>query len=162
MVQKKNRFLDRSRTFCFSLLLLLIQTPFTQAQNIVSIPDLIKTGIKSEAPTWSLVSVHARTKEGYTYFVLRHDAQQVGIHVNEYAEQVPEITWTSLATAAPRERTELKDIGDEAYLIGNSPHAGVPMFDVVFRKGKVLVHIEARSAETALHFAELVAEMLPR
>ena len=153
--------MNRSRTLFFSLLLLLILSPFTQAQIIVSIPDLIETAIKLEEPTWSLVSVHARTKEGYAYFVWRHEAQQVGIHVNEYPEEVPGITWSSLATGAPRERTELKDIGDEAYLIGNSPYAHVPMFDVVFRKGKVLVHIEAGSAEMALHFAKLVVEVLP-
>jgi len=151
--------MNRLRTFCFSLFLPLILTPFTQAQISLSIPDLIETAIKSKEPTWSLVSVHARTKEGYAYSVWRHEAQQVGIHVNEYPEEAPGITWTSLATAAPRERTELKDIGDEAYLIG-SPNAHVPMFDVVFRKGKVLVHIEAGSAEMALHFAKLVAEVL--
>ena len=153
--------MNRSRRFCFPLLLLLILAPVTPAQIGSSIPDLIETAIKSAEPTWSLVSVPVRTKEGYAYFVWRHEAQQVGIHVNEYPEEVPEITWTSLVTAAPRGRTELKDIGDQAYLIGNSPYGGVPMFDVVFRKGKVLVHIEAGSAETALHFAKLVVEVLP-
>jgi hypothetical protein len=150
------------RSFCFFVTLLLLLTPSALAQQSLSISHLLECTIKEKEPTWNLVSVMARKngEENYTYFRWKYDGQEIAVHVNEYEEEA-QIRTNSLLTAAPRERTRLKDIGDEAYLLSGSPYDRIPRFDVVFRKGKVRITIEAGSPEVAKRMARYLANALP-
>ncbi|HZI20170.1 MAG TPA: hypothetical protein VEY09_16415 [Pyrinomonadaceae bacterium] len=150
------------RALCFFVTLLLLLTPLAWAQHSLSVPDRVERAIKEKEPSWNLVSVMVRKtkEENYSYFRLKYEEQEVGIHMNEY--EVPtQISPNSLLTAAPRERTLLKDIGDEAYLLSSSPYGRASRFDVVFRKGKVRISIEAGSAEVAKRIATYLADALP-
>ena len=150
------------RAFCFYVTLLLLFAPLAWAQHSLSVPAMVERTIKEKEPSWNLVSVMVRktNEENYSYFVWKYDEQEVGIRVNEYKEQA-RFSPNSLLTAAPRERTLLKGIGDEAYLLSGSPYDKVPKFDVVFTKGKVIIGIQARSPEVAKRIAAYLADVLP-
>jgi hypothetical protein len=147
--------------FCLLIMFLLLSTP-SHAQISLSIPEALERAIKKNEPAWSLTSVMVtkNKEEDYTYFRWRREKQEIGVHVNEYVDNA-QISPNSLLTAAPRERTLLEGIGDEAYLISSSPYNKTPRFDVVFRKGKVLITIEADSADIARRFAQHLADALP-
>jgi len=154
--------MTRLRTLC-SISMLLVFTSLTPAQVSLSIPNALERTIKRKEPSWSLifVSVRKTKEEDNTDFVWASGAQRITIRVNEYAAAVPRFTSTSFATEAARARTLLKDIGDEAYLLGPHAYTAAPVFDVVFRKGKVMISVEAGSAENAQRFAKDVAQVLP-
>ena len=151
----------RVSIFCLLIMFLFLSTP-THAQKSLSIPDALENAVKEKEPKWTLNSfmIRKNQEENYTYFRWRRGKQEIGVHVNEYAENI-KISETSLLTAAFRERIPLKDIGDEAYLIMNNPNYKPDMYAVVFRKGKVRVSIEADEEDIARRFARHLADALP-
>lgn len=150
------------RALCFFVTLLLALTPSARAQHSLSVPAAVERAVKEREPSWSLVSVMVRKtgEENYSYFRWKGEGQEVGVHVNEY-EEPARISPNSLLTAAPRERTLLKGVGDEAYMLSSSPGYPTPRFDVVFTKGKVRITVEAGTPEVAKRIAAYLSDALP-
>jgi hypothetical protein len=143
------------------LLLLLIS--LAHAQHSLSVPFVLERAVKENIPEWTLISVHIRKtkEENNANFRWRREDQEVTIFVNEYnSTDEARITPQSLLTAATRGQARIQNIGDEAYLISPSAYAD-PRFDVIFRKGKVRISVEAASADIAERFAKHVADALP-
>ena len=145
------------------LLLLLFVMPLAQAQHTLSVPIVLERAVSTNLPEWTLtfVSVRKTAEENNSNFRWTRERQDVAIALSENASaEQARITQTSLLTAAPRHQTKLENLGDEAYLISPSPY-GPPRFDVVFRKGRVRVSIEAPSPDVGRRFAEYIAAALP-
>ena len=145
------------------LLLLLFLMPLAQAQHSLSVPIVLEQAVSRNAPEWTLIFVHVRktTEENHTNFRWKHETQEVAASLSENAStEQARITPESLITAAPRQQTRLENLGDEAYLISPS-HYGPSRIDVVFRKGKVRVSIDAPTADLGLRFAQYIAAALP-
>lgn len=145
------------------LLLALFLMRLAQSQHSLSVPTVLEQLVSRNAPEWTLIFVIVRktAEENHTNFRWKHETQEVAISLSENAStQQARIAEESLITAAPRQKTRLENLGDEAYLISPSHH-GTPRFDVVFRKGKVRVSIEASSADVGLRFAKYIAAALP-
>lgn len=145
------------------LLLLLSFMSSAQAQHTLSVPSVIERAVKDNAPEWGLIFVHIRKteEENNTTFRWRHQGHEIAIIASEHGStEEARITPESLITAAPRTQTKVENVGDEAYLISQSPY-GAPRFDVVFRKGKVRVSVEADSADFAQRLAKHLADALP-
>lgn len=146
----------------YVLLLLILMSP-VHAQHSLSVPIIIECAVKENAPEWSLIFVAVRktTEEDSTNFRWKRENEEIAIFVNEYGStEEARITPASLVTAAPRKQAKLEHVGDEAYLISQSSY-GPPRFDVVFRKGKVRVSVEAASADVAQRMAKHIADDLP-
>ena len=143
------------------LVLLLIS--LAQAQHSLSVPFLLERAIKENIPEWTLISVHIRKtkEENNANFRWKREDQEVAIFVNEYnSTDEARITAQSLLTAAPRRQARIQNIGDEAYLMSPSTY-GEPRFDLIFRKGKVRISVEAASADIAQGFAKDIADAIP-
>ena len=148
------------KTLCL-LLLLFLMAP-VQAQHSLSVPNALERAVKDNASEWTLIFVHIRktSEEDNTYFRWKRDGQEVAVFVSEYRSiDEARITPESLVTAAPRRQAKVENVGDEAYLLSQSPY-GAPRFDVIFRKGKVRVSVEAASADVARRFAKHLADAL--
>jgi len=144
-------------------LLLLFLTSLVQAQHSLGVPVSLEHAIKEYAPEWDLifVSIRKSKEENNTYFRWKHEDKEVAVFVNEY-ESIDEarITPGSLATEAPRKQEKTKDLGDEAYILGQASY-GARTVNVIFRKGKVRVDVEAPSIDVAQLFAKHLADALP-
>jgi len=146
----------------YILLLLILMSP-AQAQHSLSIPIVLERAVKDNAPEWTLIFVHVRKteEENNTSFRWRREGQEIAIFASEHrSTEEARITPESLITAAPRKQAKVENVGDEAYLISQSPY-GAPRFDVIFRKGKVRVSVEAASADVAQRLAKYLADALP-
>jgi hypothetical protein len=144
-------------------LLLLLLTSLVQAQHTLAVPVSLEHAIKEHAPEWNLifVSIRKSKEENNTHFRWKHEDREVGVFVNEY-ESIEEsrITPNSLLTQAPRKQEKIEGIGDEAYLLGPASY-GARRVNVIFRKGKLHVDVEAPSIDVAQLFAKHLADALP-
>jgi hypothetical protein len=140
---------------------LLLLTSLVQAQHSLAVPVSLEHAIKERAPEWNLifVSIRKSKEENNTHFRWKHEDQEVGVFVNEY-ESIERITPNSLLTQAFRKQEKIKGIGDEAYLLGPASY-GARRVNVIFRKGKVHVDVEAPSIDVAQLFAKHLADALP-
>ena len=147
---------------CVLTLLLTASLP-SQTQHTLETLHLIERGVKEKEPTCRLahISVRKNQEENYAYLIWRCDEQDVRVDVNEYAsvEEV-KITPNSLITADARTITRLRGIGDEAFLLGEG-HYSKGNFNLIFRKGKVLIDVTAPSAIMAQRFGTHLADSLP-
>lgn len=144
------------------LMLLTLMSP-VQAQHSLFVPISIERAVRENAPEWTLIFVDVRktTEENSTNFRWKRENQEVAVFVSEHrSTEEARITPESLVTAAPRRQTKVEHVGDEAYLISPSPY-GHPRFDVIFRRGKVRVSVEAASADVAKRMAKHIADALP-
>lgn len=146
-----------------SLLVVFLFMTLAEAQLSLTIPATIESAVTKSEPTWKLVFVSIRKtgEENYSYFRWKRGADEIAIHVNEYqsalALRMPAGTAT---TEAFRKAEPVKGFGDEAYLLG--PAQYLPKrFDIILRKGKVHVDIDAPSEELARQFAKHCARALP-
>lgn len=144
------------------LILLSVLPPSVQAQHTLATLFLIERVAKEKEPTCKLamVSIRKSQEENYAYLTWRCGEQEVRVDVNEYdSVEDAHIAPNSLMTADPRERTQLKSVGDEAYLLGEGLYVK-GRFNVIFRKGKVRMNITAQSSDMAQRFAKHFADSL--
>jgi hypothetical protein len=143
--------------------LVLLLVSLAQAQHSLSVPFALEHAVKENLPGWTLISVHIRKtkEENNANFRWKREDKEVSIFVNEYnSTDEARITPQSLITAAPRRQERIQNIGDEAYIVSPSAY-GDPRFDVIFRKGKVRVSVEAASADITERFAKHIADAIP-
>jgi hypothetical protein len=131
------------------------------AQHSLTIPAKTESAIRRSEPGWELafVSIRKTNEENYSYFRWKHAGDEIAVHVNEY-DSLIRITRESMATQAFRKTEQITGIGDEAFLLGPA-HYGPKKFDIIFRKGKVRVDVEAPSEGLARQFAKHCARALP-
>jgi hypothetical protein len=145
------------------LFLLLVLAASVPGQQSLNVSASLERAIKDHAPEWTLASLNVRKtkEENNTSFRWKHEDQEVAVFVNECdSVEQARVTLNSNPTQAPRKREEIKGIGDEAIMAGSAPY-GNQRVDVIFRKGKVRIDVEAPSAELAQRFAAYLAAALP-
>jgi hypothetical protein len=144
-------------------MVLSLLPPSAQAQHTLSTLSLIERVANEKEPTCKLAMIYIRKsqQEDYAYLTWRCGEQEVRVDVNEYDSiEEARITPNSLMTSDPRGVTQVRSIGDEAYLLGEGLY-GKGKFNVIFRKGKVSMNVTAQSSDLALRFARHFAELRP-
>src|SRR4030095_9749105 len=112
----------------YFLLMMLTSAPvlLAQAQHTSEIPHLIERAVKDKEPDCKVthISVRKNQEENYAYLIWKCGEQEVRVDINEYSsEEETRITENSLRTADFRLATRLKDIGDEAFLVGEGSYS---------------------------------------
>ena len=129
------------------------------AQEDESLFSRIERVIDAKEPDWKLVQKDERKGAEQKYFT--HDWKLGEDYVSTTTYQMTDTTDATKAIAefirspvsAPVRRTEVPDLGDEAYAIGDSPYGKKGAGTLIVRRVNLLIRLDASSLLTAKRFA---------
>ena len=161
---------------CLASALLCTFAPIMNAQKSLSVDCTIEQAVREKEPGWNLAEVFVRksSEEDYVRFQWKYNLEltfaqapenEVSARVNEYesSSKAAEVLHHRVMMISVGSYSKAEGIGDEAFVLDiNSFRKEFSTSRILFRRGRVVIELETPSVEVAKHFAQSIADSLPR
>ncbi|MBA2340982.1 MAG: hypothetical protein H0V88_11340 [Pyrinomonadaceae bacterium] len=149
---------------------ILFTSTFTWAQDKPTVCSAIEAAISSKVPEWKLSKPRIIKCQGFTFYKWSSNQTEVSTLIFSFhsardaTDSMADMSFDFEMLGMKVRRLEMRGggLGDESSVWAGSHESIDDSFvDVVFRKGKLLVHVVAPTFELAKQFAGYAADAIP-